>query len=65
MMHTKSLPDSAGEFDKWEDSKVPCHSCNELKVKYRIWESSCGGFEDLNFKCLGCGKEWWVDGPDS
>jgi len=32
---------------------------------YRKWESSCGGWEDLNYHCAACGKKWWVEGIDS
>jgi DNA-directed RNA polymerase subunit M/transcription elongation factor TFIIS len=63
-MHTGPMPDSAGTFGEWKDSKEPCPKCGEHSVKYRIWESSCGGYEDLNFQCT-CGHRWWVDGIDS
>jgi transposase-like protein len=48
----------------WYKDDAHCPQCGG-KVKYRIWESSCGGYEDYNFKCQSCGHDWWVDGCDS
>lgn len=39
--------------------------CGSKKIKYRIHESSDGGHEDINYKCLECNHSWWVDGIDS
>ncbi len=63
-MHTNPIPDSAGTFDEWKQSQKNCIKCGNKTVKYRVWESHCGGYEDEQFKC-DCGHSWWVDGPDS
>lgn len=64
-MHSASMPDSAGTFENWLVSGTPCRKCKGTKVRYRVWESSCGGYEDLNYQCESCGHSWWVDGPDA
>lgn len=63
-MHTNSMPDSAGLFDDWKASDIPHRDCGG-EVKYRMWESSCGGYEDFQFNCTKCNKTWWVEGSDS
>ena len=52
------------ELNIWRRSDTPCPKCGGV-VKYRIWESSCGGWEDVNLRCSSCNYEWWVDGCDS
>lgn len=48
------------------ESKAPCRKCGAVgQIEYSIWESSCGGFEDAHYRCLACGKDWWVEGPDA
>lgn len=69
-MHTKPMKDSDGTFDEWKPTKpenpeFKCPACGSDNVWYRKWDSSCGGFEDLNYECRGCKKTWWVDGIDS
>lgn len=44
---------------------VVCRKCPSTTVTYRIWESTCGGYEDHHFTCTECGHDWWVDGPDA
>lgn len=52
--------------DEWKQCKsTTCHKCKSTNVKYYIWESSCGGFEDAHYKCFDCNYDWWVDGIDS
>ena len=34
------------------------------KVQVRTWESSCGGYEDYQYRCES-GHTWWIDGIDS
>lgn len=69
MTHTGPMPDSAGTFEQWktvpEDANFACRKCGSHAIKFRIWESNCGGWEDYNYHCDGCGREWWVDGADS
>ena len=64
-MHTGPMPDSAGKFEGWTESKGACRKCKALTVRCRCWESSCGGYEDYQYKCTSCGYSWWIDGPDS
>ncbi len=42
-----------------------CQACGSQEIEHRVWESSCGGFEDFQYHCLGCDRRWWVDGIDS
>lgn len=66
MTHTGPMPDSAGDFGEWEHlDNVQCRKCGEHYVVRRLWESKCGGFEDLQYRCQCCGATWWVEGPDS
>ena len=64
-MHAKPMTDSDGTFDGWKRSKKTCGKCDVAAIKYRTWESSCGGYEDEHFVCENCGHSWWVDGPDA
>lgn len=65
-MHTKTMRDSDGDFNEWQTAQTrSCRKCGSLKVQYREWESSCGGWEDYQFRCQQCGHTWWVDGADS
>lgn len=64
-MHIKPLSDNQGDFQKEEPSDRPCPKCKQVgTVTYRIWESHCGGYEDVKYSCK-CGHAWWVDGLDS
>lgn len=65
-MHTGPMKDSEGDFQQWKDHPTPCRRCSGA-VKYREWESSCGGYEDYQYRCQNsaCGHSWWVDGCDS
>lgn len=64
-MHTGPMPESAGTFDsEWKDSGRTCRHCGGA-MEYRVWESSCGGYEDEKHRCKECGKGYWIDGPDS
>ena len=38
-------------------------SCG-AKVQWRSWESSCGSYEDYQYRCEK-GHTWWIDGIDS
>ncbi len=63
------MPGVPVEFDKpgeWKSAGiVKCRRCIAADVKYRTHESSCGGWEDDEFKCFSCHHTWWVDGIDS
>lgn len=67
MTHIAPMADSQGEFGEYKHAvEIKCRECKaERHVRYRIWESSCGGYEDYNYKCFACGHSWWVDGIDS
>lgn len=69
-MHTKPMSESEGAFSLgWkptapENPEFRC-SCGSNQVSYRIWNSDCGGFEDVLYHCRSCGRTWWVEGPDA
>lgn len=47
-------------------AEVPCHKCGVAgQIEFREWESSCGGYEDLRYRCNSCGEHWWVEGADA
>lgn len=47
-------------------SNAPCRKCGEkFCIEVRKCKSSCGGHEDLNYRCTSCGASWWIDGPDA
>jgi DNA-directed RNA polymerase subunit M/transcription elongation factor TFIIS len=52
-----------GRFQAW--ASEPCPKCSEKAVRYRIVESSCGGYESDENECCACGHSWWADGPDA
>ena len=72
-MHTQPMSESEGEFQdgyrpaiKSDGKPWPCPHCKiPGKVEFRIWESSCGGYEDIKYHCHACGKTWWVEGADA
>lgn len=52
---------------KTQTGHYKCLKCGaaETNLKYRVWESDCGGHEDYHYSCEACGKSWWIDGIDS
>lgn len=55
-MHTAPMADSQGEFAEFKTQPdVPCRKCGVHAVSMREWESSCGGWEDYQYKCHHCG----------
>lgn len=50
---------------KDENPNFKCSKCGSDAIYYYVWESSCGGFEDTRYQCRGCGRDWWVEGPDA
>jgi DNA-directed RNA polymerase subunit M/transcription elongation factor TFIIS len=69
-MHTQPMGDSEGDFDEWKPTKAEapdfrCRKCGSDDVRYRTWESSCGGYEDCQYHCRGCDRKWWVEGADA
>ena len=60
----------SGTFDDWKPTKAEnpnfkCRKCGSTDIWYRTWESSCGGYDDLNYHCRGCGREWWIESSDA
>jgi hypothetical protein len=72
-MHSAPMSESDGKFrDSMKpaimgDGKPwPCPRCKAAgRVTYKVWDSSCGGYEDIKYHCGACGKTWWVEGADS
>lgn len=68
-MHTKPMSESQGTFDaEWRKATgyhEECQRCHDKNVWWRSWESSCGGYEDHQYKCRHCGHTYWVEGPDA
>lgn len=65
MTTSRTYSEHEGTFKPWEQSDRPCRRCKATAVRCRLWESSCGGYEDWKYECLICGYVWWVDGIDS
>lgn len=78
MTTSRQFADSEGDFGTWKDHPNACqrvvaidqlgtHALTELRcgatVKYRIWESSDGAYEDWQYRCAN-GHTWWIDGDD-
>jgi hypothetical protein len=65
-MHTREMKDSEGTFGGWTLSAgAICQKCGAARMMYRYWESHCGGYVDLQYRCTQCGKVHWVEGPDA
>ena len=66
MTHIPGKPIAFDPPNDWKPAtRVTCRGCGGKNVRYRTHESSDGGYEDDEFKCLDCRKTWWVDGIDS
>lgn len=66
MSFTPGMADSQGEFEEFKvQHEVPCRKCGVHAVSMREWESSCGGWEDYQYRCNSCGHSWWVEGIDA
>lgn len=70
-MHTKPMAESEGTFgDEWKPTKAEnpdfkCRKCGSDDIWYRVWDSSCGGYEDTKYECRGCKRTWWVESADA
>ena len=68
-MHTAPMADSEGVFTGWKrvpvDTGFKCRLCGSNHILFRVWESNCGGYEDIKYHCKGCDRSWWVEGPDA
>ena len=67
MTDAKQYNDSDGDFSGWIELKEEtCYKCKKIGgMKYKEWDSSCGGYTDYKYHCDICNEGWWVDGPDS
>jgi hypothetical protein len=65
MTTSRKFSDDEGTFEGDGIDDRPCRKCNGHNVKFRIWESSDGAYEDYRYSCPDCGAIWWVDGIDS
>lgn len=65
MTHIPGMPISYDEPSEWKKSRGTCPKCGKDELMYRIHESSCGGYEDAQYKCSSCKHSYWVDGPDA
>ena len=62
------MTDPKGEYvDDWKPTSTPSFRCRcgSNDIIFREWESSCGGFEDIHYKCRSCRREWWVESADA
>jgi RecJ-like exonuclease len=71
-MHSEPMRESAGVFrDDWQPAikdgqPWPCPKCRVAgQVTFKVWDSNCGGYEDIKYRCEACGKTWWVESSDS
>lgn len=46
-------------------SYMTCRGCGGHHIMGRLVDSSDEAYTDLNYKCMDCGKEGWIDGPDA
>lgn len=54
------------EPDVWKTANQRnCPKCRSYNVRYRVEESSCGGYDDEQYQCRSCGYEWWVESSDA
>jgi DNA-directed RNA polymerase subunit M/transcription elongation factor TFIIS len=48
-----------------KNPKFKCSKCgNNDRIEFYRWESPCGGFEDVHYRCA-CGHDWWVESADA
>lgn len=53
------------EFTQVENKEFKCAECKCNNIEFRVVESSCGGFSDIQYQCKDCGIYWWVESSDS
>ncbi len=61
------MSEDDGNFSKIEVNLYDCLKCKQKTVICKVWESSCGGYEDYKYTCQdsNCKYYWWIDGIDS
>lgn len=47
-----------------ENPNFRCRKCGSNNIRYAIWESSDGAYEDKHYHCDECGNDWWVESSD-
>jgi hypothetical protein len=75
MTHTRQYADDEGTFSEWQPVRAVLARCPKIvpvsglpcghPVEVRTWESHDGAFEDYQYRCLGGGHVWWIDGIDA
>lgn len=66
MTHMKTMSEHEGEFSPGTFTVRRCSECREnTRHEVKVWESSCGGYEDEKFICQICKHVFWIDGIDS
>lgn len=65
MMERTTTP--PGRFiTEWHVTRTLCTGCRKTGgVAYRAWKGDYVGFENFQYRCSGCGHEWWIDGTDA
>lgn len=53
-----------------EEKPVPAEynyacRCGSKNVLFHKWESYDEAHEDIHYRCIDCGKQWWFEGIDS
>jgi hypothetical protein len=50
----------------WQETNRICNHCEQTGfIRYRIWESFDGAYEDHQYECKNCDSVFWIDGIDS
>jgi len=66
MTHMPGVPVRFDDPGEWKSASIlKCPRCGAADVRYRTHSSSCGSWDDDEFKCFSCHHVWWVDGIDS
>lgn len=52
-------------YTDWKQCGGTCPKCNAPDIQSRVWKSSDGAHEDINYRCPACKHSWWADGCDS
>lgn len=50
---------------KLENPEFRCWKCDSNEIRYKIVESSCGGYDDYKYRCTNCDNEWWAESADA
>ena len=57
---------------EWQKTTMPtllerfkCRKCASQDISFRFWESDCGGYEDVHYRCDASGFDWWVESADA